>query len=158
MEREELIRAIGEPMRLRILELLTQRQYCVRSLARMLGISEPAVSQHLRVMREAGLVTVEKLGYHSHYRLVPEALEQLGEQFMQLAEAAQKAPMEETGHGCGRRHMLAAEMGEPGFRKRCHGHEPEEHRPHGKCRRPEKPEGCPGPEACECHTHKEMEE
>ena len=238
MEREELIRAIGEPMRLRILELLTRRQYCVRSLARMLGISEPAVSQHLRVMREAGLVTVEKLGYHSHYRLVPEALEQLGEQFMQLAEAARKAPMEETGHGCGRRHMLAAEMGEPGFHKRCHGHgpeehrphgecgchghgpeehrphgecgchghgpeehrphgecgchghgleehrphgecgchghgpeehrphegcgchghEPEEHRPHGKCRRPEKPEGCPGPEACECHTHKEMEE
>lgn len=48
MEREELIRAIGEPMRLRILELLTRRQYCVRSLARMLGISEPAVSQHLR--------------------------------------------------------------------------------------------------------------
>ena len=94
MEREELIRAIGEPMRLRILELLSQRQYCVRSLARMLGISEPAVSQHLRVMREAGLVTVEKLGYHSHYRLVPEALEQLGEQFMQLAEAARKAPME----------------------------------------------------------------
>ena len=91
MEREELIRAIGEPMRLRILELLTRRQYCVRSLARMLGISEPAVSQHLRVMREAGLVTVEKLGYHSHYRLVPEALEQLGEQFMQLAEAARKA-------------------------------------------------------------------
>ena len=105
---------------------------------------------------------------------MPEALEQLGEQFMQLAEAARKAPMEETGHGCGRRHMLAAEMGEPGFRKRCHGHEPEEHRPHGecgchghepeehrpheKCRRPEKPEGCPGPEACECHTHKEMEE
>ena len=79
MEREELIRAIGEPMRLRILELLTRRQYCVRSLARMLGISEPAVSQHLRVMREAGLVTVEKLGYHSHYRLVPEALEQLGD-------------------------------------------------------------------------------
>ena len=172
MEREELIRAIGEPMRLRILELLTQRQYCVRSLARMLGISEPAVSQHLRVMREVGLVTVEKLGYHSHYRLVPEALEQLGEQFMQLAEAARKAPMEETGHGCGRRHMLAAEMGEPGFRKRCHGHGPEEHRPHGECgchgpeehrphgecRRPEKPEGCPGPEACECHTHKEMEE
>ena len=37
-------------------------------------------------------------------------------------------------------------------------HEPEEHRPHEKCRRPEKPEGCPGPEACECHTHKEMEE
>lgn len=122
-------------------------------------------------------MTVEKLGYHSHYRLVPEALEQLGEQFMQLAEAARKAPMEETGHDCGRRHMLAAEMGEPGFRKRCHGHEPEEHRPHGsagatgmsrrstgphgsaaatgmarrstapmgECRRPEKPEGCPGP-------------
>lgn len=109
-------------MRLRILELAHPRQYCVRSLARMLGISEPAVSQHLRVMREAGLVNVEKLGYHSHYRLVPEALEQLGEQFMQLAEAARKAPMEETGHGCGRRHMLAAEMGEPGFRKRCHGH------------------------------------
>ena len=45
MEREELIRAIGEPMRLRILELLTQRQYCVRSLARMLGISEPAYTE-----------------------------------------------------------------------------------------------------------------
>lgn len=59
MEQEELIRAIGEPMRLRILELLTRRQYCVRSLARMLGISEPAVSQHLPGDAGGGLVNVE---------------------------------------------------------------------------------------------------
>ena len=67
MNLEQMLRALGEPMRLRILQLLLERKHCVRSLSRKLEISEPAVSQHLKVMREAGLVYREKFGHHTHY-------------------------------------------------------------------------------------------
>ena len=144
MEHREQLRVLGEPMRLRILDQLTQRQYCVRSLARLLNISEPAVSQHLRVMRQAGLVMPEKRGYHTHYRPVPETLEALGEEFRQLARAAREAPMEE--HRCGR-HVLAAHAAgtcarhEAPAEDKCHK---PHHGGHGE-------HECPGPEECECH-------
>jgi len=70
MELERLLKALGEPMRLKIYQSLLERKHCVRSLSRKLGISESAVSQHLKVMREAGLIYGEKHGYHTHY--VPE--------------------------------------------------------------------------------------
>jgi len=56
-------------MRLRIVQLLKGRALCVNALAHRLGVTQSAVSQHLRVMRDAGLVIDEKSGYYVHYRL-----------------------------------------------------------------------------------------
>lgn len=84
MNLQVLVKSIGEPMRFRILEMLTSRKYCVRSLSEHLGISESAVSQHLKVMREAGLVYSEKYGYHTHYMPTPEAMDCLAEGFTAL--------------------------------------------------------------------------
>ena len=53
MELSVLIRALGEPMRLSIFLRLLERKHCVRSLSKKLGITESAVSQHMKVLREA---------------------------------------------------------------------------------------------------------
>lgn len=81
MKAEELIKAIGEPMRYRILQQLLLRKHCVRSLSKKMGVTESAISQHLKVMKEAGLVYGEKYGYHTHYYPSREAVDLLADTF-----------------------------------------------------------------------------
>ena len=88
MELNRMLKALGEPMRLKIFQSLLERKHCVRSLSRKFEISESAVSQHLKVMREAGLVYGEKYGYHTHYLPRQEAVDVLVEQFLQMREAS----------------------------------------------------------------------
>ena len=70
------MKVLCEPSRCRIVSLLSQRAYCVSALATILGLSAPAVSQHLRVLRSAGIVYCEKYGYHTHYKLDKEKPDQ----------------------------------------------------------------------------------
>lgn len=69
MNELEIVHAITEPTRYAILCLLLRHDYCVRALARKLGISEPAVSQHMNVFKRYGLVEGRKLGYQVHYKV-----------------------------------------------------------------------------------------
>jgi DNA-binding transcriptional ArsR family regulator len=76
LEASEVFKVLGVGTRLRILELLkTSGPMGVNSLAENLGISAAAVSQHLRVLKHAGLVTPERKGYWIPYSLDEEALE-----------------------------------------------------------------------------------
>lgn len=75
MELACMLKALGEPMRLKIYQALLERKHCVRSLSKKLGISESAISQHLKIMKEAGLVYGEKYGYHMHYLTSQEAID-----------------------------------------------------------------------------------
>jgi len=86
----ELFRALGDPNRLKILRLLSERAYCVRMIAEHVGISQPAASQHLRVLRNAGLVESEKRGYYVHYSVRPEALGECAKLVASLAPAKAK--------------------------------------------------------------------
>ena len=81
MELDRVLKALGEPMRLKIYQNLLERKHCVRSLSKKLGISESAISQHMKVMREAGLIYGEKYGYHTHYLPLQDAADYLAEQF-----------------------------------------------------------------------------
>lgn len=72
-----MLKALGEPTRLSIFQQLLVRKHCVRSLSKKLGITESAVSQHMKVLREAGLVYGERYGYHIHYLPKQEALDAL---------------------------------------------------------------------------------
>ena len=81
MELFQLLKVLGDSTRFRIVTLLLERKHCVRSLARTLNISEPAVSQHLKVMKEANLVYCEKFGYHTHYFICQETIDYLVQQF-----------------------------------------------------------------------------
>ena len=69
--------ALSEPMRRRILELLRDGERGVGELVERLGLSQPGVSKHLRVLREAGLVSVRPDGRRRWYGLRPEPLAEL---------------------------------------------------------------------------------
>ncbi len=72
--------ALGDPVRLRLLSLLATSAdgaVCVCDLVEPVGKSQPTVSHHLKILREAGLVTVEKRGSNNWYATVPGALEVL---------------------------------------------------------------------------------
>jgi DNA-binding transcriptional ArsR family regulator len=70
-----ILKVLSVGTRVRIIQLLRSRALCVNALAARLDVTQGAVSQHLRIMRDAGLVIDEKRGYHVHYRLNEETLE-----------------------------------------------------------------------------------
>ena len=69
-----ILKVLSVPARVRIVQLLKGRALCVNALTARLDITQGAVSQHLRIMRDAGLVVDEKRGYFVHYRLNEEIL------------------------------------------------------------------------------------
>lgn len=75
-----LLKAIAEPTRLRLLSLVAAtegQEACVCDLTEPVGLSQPTVSHHLKILVDAGLLTREKRGVWAYYRLVPEQLTQL---------------------------------------------------------------------------------
>ena len=88
MDFEKMLKALGEPTRLAIYKSLLERKHCVRSLSKKLGISESAISQHMKLMKEAGLVYGEKYGYHTHYLPLQEAADFLADNFLQMKQAS----------------------------------------------------------------------
>ena len=64
-----IFKALSLDTRVRIVLLLKERALCVNALAARLGVSPSAVSQHLRILRDADLVTPDKRGYYVHYEL-----------------------------------------------------------------------------------------
>lgn len=80
-ECEDLVafaRALGDATRLRLVLLLAEQRpgqaLCVHALAHRLGVSQPAVSQHLAVLRDLGLLHAERSGVRTHYTLDRERL------------------------------------------------------------------------------------
>ena len=84
MEISVMLKALGEKTRLSIFQQLLIRKHCVRSLSKKLGITESAISQHMKVLKEAGLVYGERYGYHIHYLPNQEALDELSKAFEQM--------------------------------------------------------------------------
>lgn len=76
MERPaDLFSALGSDTRIKLLRELAERPLCVGMLAMRLGITQSAVSQHLTVLRNAGLVQSDKRGSYVHYSLTNDARE-----------------------------------------------------------------------------------
>ena len=88
MELARMLKALGEPTRLKIYQALLERKHCVRSLSKKLGISESAISQHMKIMKAADLVYGEKFGYHTHYLPLQEAVDFLADQFQKMQTAS----------------------------------------------------------------------
>jgi DNA-binding transcriptional ArsR family regulator len=73
------LQVLGEARRVEILELLRDGERPVGELVRQLGVSQPAVSKHLRVLRDAGLVSIRVDAQRRLYRIRPEPLAELDE-------------------------------------------------------------------------------
>ena len=84
----ELARALGDPLRWRIVALLANEQLCVAHLAEELETAQPLVSHHLKVLRAAGLVEPERYRYWTYYRLRPSALVHLAATLSLVARTA----------------------------------------------------------------------
>lgn len=96
---DKILKAIGEPRRFQLLQLMSDRSYCVRALAEKSGLSESAVSQHLKLLREAGLIYGVKKGYYTHYRLDKDVLGQVISELEQLRDITRR-PCDGPFYGC----------------------------------------------------------
>ncbi|MFC1936953.1 ArsR/SmtB family transcription factor [Chloroflexota bacterium] len=78
-EQAAVFAALSDPTRLRLVKLLCRqhgsRALCVNALAGLLGVTQSAVSQHLRILKSIGLVRGERRGFHIHYFIDSDALE-----------------------------------------------------------------------------------
>ena len=91
--------ALADPTRRAIFERLADRPYAVGELAQQMPVSRPAVSQHLKVLKDAGLVVDRSAGTRRIYQLDPEGLEQLRtyfDRFWSKALTAYKVAVERS--------------------------------------------------------------
>ncbi len=70
-----IFKALSVDTRVRMVQLLKDRALCVGALSARLDVTQGAVSQHLRILRDADLVIPEKRGYYVHYRLNEKTLQ-----------------------------------------------------------------------------------
>lgn len=79
-----LLKAVSDPARLQLLSIIRSAgdcSACVCDLVPAVGLSQPTVSHHLKVLTKAGLLTREQRGTQAWFTLVPERLDQLGQIF-----------------------------------------------------------------------------
>ena len=88
---EKAFEALGDPTRLAIFQRIATRPHSVGEIAGQLPVSRPAVSQHLRVLKDAGLVADTKNGTRRVYDVRPEGIEALRRYFDQVWERNLKA-------------------------------------------------------------------
>lgn len=84
----DLIRILAAPLRLRIVTLLAHETLCTSHLVAETGAKQTNLSNHLRVLREAGVVETEACGRYTYYRVKPHVLAQVAAQLSELAITA----------------------------------------------------------------------
>ncbi|MET9155382.1 metalloregulator ArsR/SmtB family transcription factor [Streptomyces griseoflavus] len=87
----DLIRVLADPLRLQIVTLLARETLCTTHLVEETGARQTNLSNHLRVLREAGVVETEPCGRYTYYKLCPDVLASLADGFAELAESARNA-------------------------------------------------------------------
>lgn len=96
----ESFKVLSVETRIKIIELLKSGPLSVNTIAEALGISQSAVSQHLRVMKQAGLVTDERKGYHIYYSLNKDKLNKYQQELIKVCtcgcELGRKRRISET--------------------------------------------------------------
>ncbi|MCZ7417828.1 MULTISPECIES: ArsR/SmtB family transcription factor [unclassified Streptomyces] len=96
----EVLRVLADPLRLQIVQLLARETLCTTHLVEETGARQTNLSNHLRVLREAGVVETEPCGRFTYYRLKPEALEAVAGRFAELAAAARATGAADRKRAC----------------------------------------------------------
>lgn len=103
-EAAELFKILSVDKRIEIIELLKEKPLSVNVLAEALGITQSAVSQHLRILKAAGLVRDERQGYWIYYSLNREALERCRQRLNRVCTCGclhdETSTKEKDGCGC----------------------------------------------------------
>jgi ArsR family transcriptional regulator, arsenate/arsenite/antimonite-responsive transcriptional repressor len=139
MEPVQIFKTLADETRFKLVKLLLTHDLCVSALAKHLNISEAAVSQHMKCLREAGLVKGEKRGYWTHYMVEKGKLHELAEL---LGDLTRLQPCPEG--VCSKK-----------LNNKLDCHKEEEKMCDCKCQQPEKlkgkPEECTLEQVKECH-------
>ncbi|MEY8354522.1 metalloregulator ArsR/SmtB family transcription factor [Lachnospiraceae bacterium 54-53] len=110
MDYVHALHTITDPTRYQILQLLLERHYCVRAISKKLGISEPAVSQQMKILKRIGIVSGTKMGYHMHYLVNTDILDQVFKQFSQDLNSVKSKENLTTEciceYECGKKHKI----------------------------------------------------
>ena len=133
------LKGLADKNRFRIIDLLLKHDLCVGALAHHLEISKAAVSQHLQILRKAGLVKGEKRGYWTHYSVEKPVLRQLADDLKMMADRESPETV------CFRMYNEEDRLCGKEVEKMCNCH----------CEHPEKlhgsPEECTPEQIKECH-------
>lgn len=87
----DVIRVLGDPLRMQMVTLLARETLCMSHLVEETGAKQTNLSNHMKVLREAGLVETEPCGRFTYFKLRPEVLASVSAQFAELAESARTA-------------------------------------------------------------------
>ncbi|WP_406212453.1 ArsR/SmtB family transcription factor [Streptomyces canus] len=96
----DLLRVLADPLRLRIVTLLAKETLCSTHLIEETGARQTNLSNHLKVLREAGVVETEPCGRFTYYRLKPDVIAALAGQFADLAETARATAENNVKRSC----------------------------------------------------------
>jgi DNA-binding transcriptional ArsR family regulator len=121
IEQAAIFSALADPTRLKLVKLLCGQRapdaLCVNALATLLGVTQSAVSQHLRVLKAIGLVKGERRGYHIHYFVNRDVLEKcckLATAFLTIEEPDKGEPCQQYCPQRKRKHISEECIAEPG--------------------------------------------
>ncbi len=96
----DLMKVLADPLRMRIVSLLAHETLCTTHLMEETGARQTNLSNHLRLLREAGVVETEPCGRFTYYRLRPQALESLSEGLSDLAATARSTDAAQNKRAC----------------------------------------------------------
>ncbi|XVQ85383.1 ArsR/SmtB family transcription factor [Microbispora siamensis] len=96
----DLLRVLADPLRLRIVTLLARETLCTTHLVAETGARQTNLSNHLKVLRDAGVVDTEPCGRFTYYRLKPDVIAALAGQFAELAETARATAAADRKRAC----------------------------------------------------------
>lgn len=91
---------LADPLRVQIVTLLASEALCTCHLVEETGARQTNVSNHLRVLREAGVVETLPAGRYTYYRLRPAAMDELARHLTDLAEAARAVDVNDVRRPC----------------------------------------------------------
>ncbi|MCM2580237.1 ArsR/SmtB family transcription factor [Streptomyces meridianus] len=96
----DLIRTLADPLRLKIVTLLAHETLCTTHLVEETGARQTNLSNHLRILREAGVVETEPCGRFTYYRLRPEVIDALAVSLSSLADTARSTVANDIKRSC----------------------------------------------------------
>ncbi|WP_327350980.1 ArsR/SmtB family transcription factor [Streptomyces sp. NBC_01304] len=95
VELAKVFKALGDPVRLRLLSMIASRaggEICVCDLTPAFDLSQPTISHHLKLLKQAGLIASERRGTWVYYRLLPETTDKLAAVLTRPASPASDLP------------------------------------------------------------------
>ncbi|MCR3921459.1 MAG: metalloregulator ArsR/SmtB family transcription factor [Firmicutes bacterium] len=104
----EILKSLSDETRFTIIKLLLSHDYCVGALAKNLNVSDSAVSQHLKILRHAGIIKGDKRGYYTHYYVDRQLLRESAKELADLSDIVQDSnsvchKFGSKDHSCGRK-------------------------------------------------------